>query len=91
MKFEIINNNEGNLEYKGYRFVASSERHFDVELEKTERIDRGNIFVDNKFDDFCDGYEPICKGEDGKLYSVLFLHYSDSEDKPFIWREVEKA
>lgn len=88
MKFEVIDNKEGNLSHKGYHFVANSERIFDENLSKKLTADRGFNFVDAKFDDFYDGFEPICKGEDGKTYSVLFV-YDDEGMMPFIWQEVE--
>ena len=88
MKFEIINNKEGHLSHKGYHFIENSERFFDENLLKELTADRGFNFVDTKFDIFYDGFEPICKGEDGKTYSVLFV-YNNDEWVPFIWQEVE--
>ena len=88
MKFEIINNQEGHMSYKGYRFVKNSKRFFDEKLLKKLTVFRGFNFVDAKFDDFYEGFEPICTGEDGKLYLVLFV-YDDDEKLPFIWQEVE--
>lgn len=88
MKFEIINNTEGHLSHKGYHFVANSERFFDENLYKKLISDIGFNYVDKRFDDFYDGFEPICKGEDGKIYSVLFEYYGEGRI-PFIWQEVE--
>lgn len=89
MKFEILNDGVGNLKYKGYQFVREADRIYDEDLYKSLVAYSGYNFADSKFDDFYDGFEPICKGEDGRTYSVLFI-YDENEKKPFIWQEVEK-
>lgn len=89
MKFEILNNGEGDLNFKGYKLVSSSTRMFDNDLYNHLVAERGYNFVDRQFDRFYDGFEPICKGEDGEIYTVLFV-YDDDEKKPFIWQKVKR-
>ena len=36
-----------------------------------------------------DGYSPICRGDDGELYSVLF-DYGGDVPRPVIWSKVTK-
>lgn len=92
MKFEIINNNEGDLSHKGYKFAENSERMFDEKLSIKLSRQISENFVYTLFDDFYDGFDPICEGEDGKTYMVLFVYedFGDFEKKPFIWQEVER-
>ena len=94
MKFEIINNNIGNLTMKGYCWKKDAKlMGWDKEYwNGQEQFYDEN--VDNAFDTFAEGNEPVCKGEDGKLYSVMF-RVSWHEDgsywyRPVIWQEVEK-
>lgn len=88
MKFEIVNNNQGHMSLKGYRMVSDAERFWNKEVYETLVNDIGANYVDDLFDDFYDGFEPICKGDDGKLYTVLFRYSDDGEWVPFIWQEV---
>lgn len=92
MKFEIVNNEQGHMSLKGYRLIVdeTAETFWDKEVEKTLVNQRGANYVDALFDDIYDGFEPICKGSDGKLYTVLFV-YLDNNYIPFIWQEVEKC
>ena len=90
MKFTIINNEEGHMSLKGYRFILDAQRFFDEKIYNKLAADININYADACFDEFYDGFEPICKGEDGKLYSVLFK-YLDGEFKPFIWQEVEEV
>lgn len=93
MKFEIINNEQGSLDYRGYAFKKNSDRIIDEKLFKKLEFERGELFVENQKDEFYDGcFNPICKGTDGKLYAVQFVCVggeSEVEMAPFIWQEVE--
>jgi len=88
MTFEIINNEQGHISLKGYRIIPDAETFWDKEVENELERDNGINYVDNLFDQLYDGFEPICKGSDGKLYSVLSV-WVDKGFVPFIWQEVE--
>lgn len=89
MKFTIINNEQGHMSLKGYRIVSDAERFWNKEIYNQLANDISVNYADALFDDLYDGFEPICKGEDGKLYTVLFQHINN-EFKPFIWQEVKE-
>jgi len=94
MKFEVINNETGSIDYRGYVFAAKSDRFIDNELFKQLKIERGEMFVENQKDAFYDGcFNPICRGDDEKLYAVQFVNVGNQEvpykEVPFIWQEVE--
>lgn len=86
MKFEIIDNRELDLAGKGYKW-ASALREVDREVIDDIRRTRGENYVDRLSDDFFDGYSPICLGEDGELYSVLFDFGGDAP-RPVFWSKV---
>ena len=88
MKFQVINNEQGHISLKGYQIISDAQRFWNEEIRQSLVANIGSNYVDNLFDDFYDGFEPICQGDDGKLYTVLF-RYVDNEFKPFIWQEVK--
>lgn len=89
MKFEIVDNGMGSLDYRGYVFAKSSDRIIDDALFEKLKYDRGEMFVENEKDEFYEGcFNPICSGDDGRLYAVQFVQV-DSASMPFIWQEVE--
>lgn len=88
MKFKTINNEQGHMSLKGYQIISNAQCFWDEEIRQSLIADNGNNYVDSLFDDLYDGFEPICQGDDGKLYTVLFRHI-DNEFKPFIWQEVK--
>ena len=89
MKFEVINRDLGSLDYRGYVFSKNSNQVIDNNLFEKLRAERGELFVENEKDNFYDGcFNPICQGDDGKLYAVQFVNVGDKE-VPFIWQEVE--
>lgn len=94
MKFTIINNQEGHLSLKGFKLLENSNRFIDNELYNKLKNERGENFVENLKDDFYEGFESICEGEDGKLYEVLFINSLDENNQlmetPFIWQEITK-
>ena len=52
------------------------------------RRTRGENYADSLSDDLFDGYSPICRGDDGDLYSVLFDFGGDAP-RPVFWSKVE--
>lgn len=88
MKFEIIDNRELDLAGKGYKW-ASALREVDREVIDDIRRTRGENYVDSLSDDLLDGYSPICRGDDGELYSVVF-DYGGDAPRPVIWSKVAK-
>ena len=87
MTFEIINKEQGHISLKGYNIIPEAECYWDKGIYNELASNLGVNCVDALFDDLYDGFEPICKGADGKLYTVLFV-YIDDEHVPFIWQEV---
>ena len=89
MKFEIIDNRELDLTGKGYKW-AHDPMQFDREVLDDIRRTRGENYADSLSDDLFDGYSPICRGDDGELYSVLFDFGGDAP-RPVFWSKVEAA
>lgn len=89
MKFEIVDNRELDLAGKGYKW-AGSLREVDLKVLNDIRHTRGENYVDCLSDDFFDGYSPICLGDDGELYSVLFDFGGDSP-RPVYWSKVSSV
>lgn len=87
MNFTVIDNQEGSLEDRGFRFILDAPRHWDQEY--IDRLEyQSETLVDNLFDSFADGWLPVCQGGDGKLYAVYF--HGPQFDQPGIWHEVER-
>lgn len=88
MKFEIIDKRELDLAGKGYKWVNEPSQFDQVVLDDIRRT-RGENYVDGLSDGLLDGYSPICRGDDGELYSVLF-DYGGDVPRPVIWSKVTK-
>lgn len=88
--FEIIDEREGHIRDRGYSLVHGAEMHYDHDLADKLSNDYGENMVDNLIDSFYDGWNTICKGDDGKLYAVDF-RYAYDEFTPFIWQEAKAA
>ena len=86
MKFEIIDSRGHDLAGKGYKW-AGSLREADLKVLNDIRRTRGENYVDCLSDDFFDGYSPICFGDDGELYSVLF-DFGGEAPRPVYWSKV---
>lgn len=84
MKFEIVDNRELDLASKGYKWANESTQVDHAVLDDI-RSSRGENYVDG----LLDGYSPICRGDDGELYSVLF-DYGGDVPRPVIWSQVTK-
>lgn len=89
MKFEIIDNRELDITGKGYKWT-NEPKQFDREVLDDIRLTRGENYADSLSDDLFDGYSPICRGDDGELYSVLFDFGGDAP-RPVYWNKVEAA
>lgn len=89
MKFEIIDNRELDITGKGYKWT-NDPTQFDREVLDDIRRTRGENYADGLSDDLFDGYSPICRGDDGELYSVLFDFGGDAP-RPVFWSRVEAA
>lgn len=87
MKFEIIDNRELDITGKGYKWT-NEQKQFDREVLDDIRRNRGENYADSLSDDLFDGYSPICRGDDGELYSVLFDFGADAP-RPVFWCKVE--
>lgn len=89
MKFEIIDNRELDLKGKGYKWSDAPLQYDKTVLDDIRRT-RGENYADSLSDDLFDGYSPICRGDDGKLYSVLF-DWGKDMPRPVFWCKVEAA
>lgn len=88
MKFKVVNNSMRSLNYRGFVFSKDSERMIDDLLFEKLKSERGEMFVENEKDVYDVCFNPICSGDDGRLYAVQFVQV-DSASMPFIWQEVE--
>lgn len=93
MEFVIIDERDLNLKKRGYCWAENSQRFFDDDYWRYQQVVLDED-IDNVIDSFADGTWPVCKGEDGKLYTVMF-RVSEHEDgtywyRPVIWEHVEK-
>ena len=89
MKFEIIDNRELDLAGKGYKW-ANEPSQFDRSVLDDIRRTRGENYADSLSDDLLDGYSPICRGDDGERYSVLF-DFGGDVPRPVFWSKVSRA
>lgn len=89
MKFEIIDNRELDLKGKGYKWSDAPLQYDKTVLDDIRRT-RGENYADSLSDDLFDGYSPICRGDDGELYSVLF-DWGKDVPHPVYWNKVEAA
>lgn len=89
MKFEIIDNRELDLAGKGYKW-EDVLRQIDREVLNDIRSTRGGNYADSLSDVFFDGYSPICLGDDGELYSVLF-DFGRDVPRPVFWSKVSRV
>lgn len=88
MKFEIIDNRELDLAGKGYKW-ASVLWEVDREVLDDIRRTRGENYADSLSDDLLDGYSPICRGDDGEQYSVLF-DFGGDVPRPVLWSKLNE-
>lgn len=89
MKFEIIDNRELDLAGKGYRWSDAMLQYDKIVLDDI-RHTHGEYYADSLSDDLFDGHSPICRGDDGKLYSVLFDFDGDAS-RPVLWFRVSRV
>ena len=87
MEFDILINNELDLQGKGYQWKTGTDLAIDTDYWK----DFDENILSDQIDIFLEGYDPICE-KDGKYYSVMF-RVSEHEDgsywyRPVIWEEV---
>jgi hypothetical protein len=87
MKFEIIDSRGLDLKGKGYKWSDAPLQYDKTVLDDIRRT-RGENYADTLSDDLWDGFSPICRGDDGKLYSVLFDCGKDMP-RPVFWSKVE--
>lgn len=89
MKFEKIDDRELDLKGKGYKW-SDAPRQYDKAVLDDIRCTRGENYADTLSDNLWDGFSPICRGDDGKLYSVLF-DWGEDVPRPVFWCEVLPA
>ena len=82
MNFTIIKKSGmDNKALDHYEFIGLAQ------IDKTAEPDRNDNYHDDEIDSFYDGWGDLCKGEDGKLYGVVF---SLNTHKPYVWCEVKR-
>ncbi len=93
MKFNrvpFVNHPSGRrLLRRGYQFTDAPVK-CDADVLADIRCTCGENYADGLLDQLHDGFEPICTGDDGKLYSVLF---DDTKEEPraVYWQEIESC
>lgn len=87
MKFEIIDTRGLDLKGKGYK-CSDAPLQYDKTVLDDIRRTRGENYADSLSDDLWDGFSPICRGDDGELYSVLF-DWGKDMPRPVFWCKVE--
>lgn len=92
MFFTIINSDRTPLEGRGYKLADESKRFTDYELYEIIVKEKGEEYAQNLTQRFYEGMEPICMGEDGVFYTVLFDNFGIEGEKPMpkgvIWQEI---
>lgn len=89
MTFKVINNAEGDLSTRGYQWAKSDViLYSDAELLFKIRINHGENYTDSLVDSLWDGHVPICQGDDGKIYAVLFYD-TQTNSQPIYWSPVQ--
>lgn len=85
MKFTIIKDSDCQTRaMNGYRFVDPHK----TEVDKSVNPEWDENRWEKEIDSFYDGWESVCKGDDGRCYLVAF----DVEtERPMIWTEIEIA
>lgn len=86
MKFEVIDNRGLDLTRKGYEWAVDLT-DCDREVLNDIRSTRGENYADTLCDELYDGFCPICRGDDGKYYTVLFDCGKDVP-RPVFWSRV---
>ena len=82
MTFTVIkSSNSETRAMDGYHFVGIAQ------IDKTAAPDHSENWYYDQVDSFYDGWEKICRGDDGKLYLVDFDIFSH---KPLVWCEIEE-
>ena len=76
---------------KGYQWKDGAQLFCDKDYWNYQETVHDEKF-ENIPDIFADGWDPICSGDDGKLYSVMF-RVSEHQDgsywyRPVVWQEV---
>lgn len=84
MTFTKINT-EGHISLNGYEYDSQYDRIIDNEVFEEARHYCGENFVENMKDDLYEGFEPICKGDDGNIYTVAFWG-----DRPVMWQRLKE-
>lgn len=84
MAFTKINT-EGHISLNGYEYDSQCDRIINNEVFEEARTLCGEMFVENMKDDLFEGFEPICKGDDGNIYTVKFWG-----DRPVMWQRLKK-
>lgn len=74
----------------GYCFDLKEDREIDNQLMRKLIAERGERFVDNKLDDFCDFTGDLYEDENGEPFAVGFV-YDGEHEVPLCWQKLRKA
>lgn len=92
MNFIIYNSDRAPLIDRGYRVSEEHQNIIDRKVLKALEEQKGKAYAENKLAAFAD-LEPICMGEDGVFYTVLYDEVSidgeESAPTAVAWREIE--
>ena len=92
MIFTLMNRDRAPLEERGYRLSEEHQTEIDKEIYNEVLIQKGKAYAEKIIAEFGD-CEPICLGEDGIFYTVLFENVSVEGEAPapypVAWHEIE--
>ena len=92
MLFTIVNHERKTLKDRGYKLIENSKRVIDYDRYGKVVKKMGEDYADSMTVRFAEEQEPICIGEDGIFYTVLFETIKDDHGgeipRAVIWQEV---
>ena len=92
MIFTIMNRERKTLEDRGYKLIEDSKRVIDYELYEKIVSNKGEKYAETLTQRFSEELEPVCIGEDGIFYTVLFEKVDEDNEgeipRAFLWQEV---
>lgn len=92
MMFNILNRERKPLAERGYRIHDELDMELDKEIYNEVLIQKGKAHAEKIIAEFSD-CDPICLGEDGVFYTVLYENVSMEGEPPapfpVAWREIE--
>lgn len=86
--FEKITNELYGAKKAGYTFDENAKREMNEHLIRKLTAERGQRFVDQKLDAFCDLDGDLYRNADGEIDNYYAVEFVDGE--PFCWQKLRK-